>query len=1488
MLNKTLMMKLIAVILVLMLSLSNFLVLVSYAAEISVGRDIDLASQDAETNNKNIKFDSYFRDENGNKTYSKKLDILSSNKVYLDINLSNNGYLKTGTINFEEENFNIIRQDETVSTIQNIDYDKKEIKLNQVNAGTELELEIPIEIAKSELYDVQNLNKNNKVLFTGIYVTSKGKEIEIEKEIFLNLQWDAEAEGVVEQNLSKYIDIDDETLIEFDLKTSLNQNILPVKETILELDVPVIEEKLPKYVKVIANSIASTGDLNGLNFGDSNYEYSKEENKIKINVQNLANEQSVVQWKNGLDEYKVILIYDKLSQDEKSIVINSKAIFDVYGKTDKLEKAINNEITLNESIGNVNEVSVTTETPNIYKSFIYANSEYETEYRLNWDLEVGYAKVSDKLVVQDVGENFVDNDSAKTMANTYYKQTIINKKNFEKILGQDGFIKILNEANEEIANVTFGMGEEENIIINYENTDLNKIKIETSKPIEEGTLEIKHIKRVKAQTDLEKEKVKTFVNLENEVNLITTYKKVSEQEDMVQPEEIEVTNLNVVNSINLLEPETKIEVKTNKESLVTGSSNDDTEIYINLINNKEEYSLYSNPIFDIKLPEEIDYVQLKDVKLVFEDELQVQNTELIEDENGIKHIRITLTGAQTKYNIGSIITGPNLIITSDIGLKNIVETKLSEIEVICTNEDITASAKTGINLVKVEVPEQENPELPEVNEELEQEPVETPEISEPEQEPEQEPENETVESDKVGVTISSNKEAGEVIRWGEIVKYTVNLKNNGENVINNIALIGYIPDGAVYTTTDEREVFGPIEYTDKYEVENVKWNIEKIESGETITKEYEVRYLKNNQENVEVTANAKAIIGETEIESNTAKNILEKAYVQINMDCNVISDSVVKDDSVKFYIRISEIYGENLENAKFKFNMPNGTICEDAYIIYYSEEKQTFLYDREGFEVGDNQIEKSISLESYETLQIEVILKIEDPYKIESGFLENRVEVRTNEMVNYSNSFKIPVDKPILEVRQMSSLPEGEIEKGSILKYIIQIKNTGNCTAKNVKLTDIFPSNSMYLSTERYIGTEKVDCSNFANGKATTAFNLPAGEIATCVVTVETLGKAQQSLENTVKVSAKGIDEIEANKLTHTVVEAEKLYSNENSQENGNNSVSSENKKCSISGTAWKDVNGNGIREIEEKKLSGIDVLLLNANNEITNKVQTNSSGTYKFEGLNNGKYKVVFVYNTNTYAITKYNVQTDYNINSDAIPTKITLDGKEQTVGITDNINIEGSNINNIDIGLVQNPKFDLKLEKYVDEIIVKTAKGEKVYDYNNTKLAKIEFASKEIENSSVEITYVIRVTNEGQVEGYATKIVDYIPQELSFDKAKNHGWYQGENGEVYTNALENIQILPGETKEIRLVLNKTMSGEDTGIVNNNAEIYSSHNSSGLQDVDSTYGNNKNSEDDQDYANVYLGIKTGKTILYISLIISQIIILGVGIYLIKTKVLEN
>jgi len=1517
--NNTLMMKLIAVIMVLILSLGNFLVLVSYAAEISFESDVDISSQDSKTNNKNVQFDSYFK-QDYNKIYSSVLDIEDSNKVYINLNLSNNGYLKTGTINFEEESFKIKRQEELSETIQNIDYENNEITLNQINSGTEIELEIPIEITKSEVYNIQNLNKNNKVIFTGIYVTSKGKEIEIEKEIFLELKWDANVEPMLEQSISKYINnVENESIVEFDLKSYIVNNVMPLKETNIDVEVPEIEEKLPKYVKVI---------------GENDFEYNENEKIVKIYMQNLANEQSEVLWKDKINECKLILVYEGLNENEKKVVLNTKVSFDVYGKGEKVEKDLTTELTLNENLGNVNEIEIFSEKESIYKSFMYANSEYETEYKLNWNIDIGYASISDKIIVSDIAENFIDGNDEKidTEKNTYYKQTIINRKNFEEILGQEGFIKIINEANEEVANITLDITEDENIIINYQNSDLNKIKIETSKPQTEGTLKLEHTKAIKAQTTYERDIIKTFNLLENEVNLNTTYNKVIEslenEEYIGKTEEVNITNINSVKSINLLEPETKVEMNINKNALVTGSINEDVEIYVNLINNEEKLSLFNNPIIDISMPVEIDYLKLKDVKLVFEEELTILNKELYEAEDGTKHIKISLEGTQTKYNIENIISGASLIITADMSLKDMEESKEAEIVAICLNEDIEAISNTNINLVKIEVPEedeedgieQEPEQTPEDDEELNKEPEEEPEGEQEdnqekneeslEQEELKEDENEsyseeqeknTEDNEEVDNTsdtgsnlyidIESGIDESQELRWGNIILQKITLKNNSNTVYNDLLLYSDIPEGAVFTeavNTDEDNV----EFKDNYSKRRVEWNIDEIVPGETIEKYYNIKiYNSYSEETVEINTrtiqmNAGVNIDEMILAYDCIKRTVKEGDIDIQLYQEFEHVGYVEGDIITINGVLNNFSDEDIENIIGTFNIPKGIKCEDAYISYFNQSSGEEDKYTDGISINENNLNIKIEkLDANDSKVFIIKLKIENKEEIENVNIREKIKLQYGNIIQYSKPLEFKVAIPKLRVTQTRNILEENVAENSIIKYIITVDNIGTCIAENVTITDFLPENVEYIKTETFSDGETEEYNINFDGKTRVISNIHVGKSLTATVIGKVLNDNAETANNIVKVTADGIDEIELNNTIN--VTGNEINNQHNNQNDNQSNTQDKNQLYNISGQAWLDENSNGIKEDNEKNTGGIKAVLINSNNQIQQTVDINQNGKYNFYNLEKGKYRVIFIYDTNVYGVTKYKVNYNFGNNSDVIETKIQLDGKEQTAGITEIIEIEANNIENIDIGLIKNPKFDLKLEKNVSSITVKNAKDEKVYNYDNKKLAKIEFKAKDIDESTVFIKYKFKITNEGQIYGYATKIVDYIPKELEFVQELNGNWYIGEDNNLYTNVLENEKILPSESKEIELVLMKKMSGEETGIINNKAEIYSAHNNYRLEDIDSIYGNNKANEDDIDYADVYLGIKTGKTILYISLIISQTIILGVGIYLIKKKVLD-
>ena len=154
--------------------------------------------------------------------------------------------------------------------------------------------------------------------------------------------------------------------------------------------------------------------------------------------------------------------------------------------------------------------------------------------------------------------------------------------------------------------------------------------------------------------------------------------------------------------------------------------------------------------------------------------------------------------------------------------------------------------------------------------------------------------------------------------------------------------------------------------------------------------------------------------------------------------------------------------------------------------------------------------------------------------------------------------------------------------------------------------------------------------------------------------------------------------------------------------------------------------------------------------------------------------------------------------------------------------------------------------------------------------------------------IEYKIVVKNEGEVAGYAKKVVDYLPTGVGFSTELNKDWYLSDNGNVYNASLANEIINPGETKELTLVLTKKITEDSLGVLTNNAEIYEAYNEQGLKDIDSTPGNKAENEDDMSKADIAISIVTGKIITYTAIAFGVMAILGFGVYEIKTRVLKK
>ena len=203
----------------------------------------------------------------------------------------------------------------------------------------------------------------------------------------------------------------------------------------------------------------------------------------------------------------------------------------------------------------------------------------------------------------------------------------------------------------------------------------------------------------------------------------------------------------------------------------------------------------------------------------------------------------------------------------------------------------------------------------------------------------------------------------------------------------------------------------------------------------------------------------------------------------------------------------------------------------------------------------------------------------------------------------------------------------------------------------------------------------------------------------------------------------------------------------------------------------------------------------------------------------------------------------------------------------------------------------FDLSLKKWVSESIVtyggKTTvtKTGHTGDENPEPPAKVEIRGSRIDKTTVKFKFVIKVTNEGEIAGYAKELIDYIPEGLKFDPKDNPLWRE-EDGKVLTDQLKDTLLQPGESAQVEIILTWINNKNNLGEKVNWAEIYKDDNEPHSPDIDSTPGNNEKGEDDIDRAPVILGVVTGSVPTYIGLVIIAVSVIAGGVVLIKKFVI--
>ena len=732
----------------------------------------------------------------------------------------------------------------------------------------------------------------------------------------------------------------------------------------------------------------------------------------------------------------------------------------------------------------------------------------------------------------------------------------------------------------------------------------------------------------------------------------------------------------------------------------------------------------------------------------------------------------------------------------------------------------------------------------------------------------------------------------------EEFKITSKITNTGKDTAYDVKVQIPVPDKTsfVKATADENVV-----------ITNNEFYIEKIGVGQTLEFSINVKVNAYNEEEankVEVYSNVQAKDLAKTIESKKILVELKQAEMkaEIISDRNDFDEILTEETEIELRLEVSNLRNVILNNVVATMDIDEAYEIERIYTEVVKNANIEEI-DLDCFDKASGKINWEIgTLEEYNTSTLKIKLKLK---ALEDGLTKkkivNKFTVKADGTEEYTSPEEIIiVGGASLEVKQTTTTTDTYIKEGNKINYTFTVKNIGTVNAEGVKLVDKIPTGLTVTNMDYTVNGIKTNKTVSRQDEATVYASIAPGDTLTLNLTAiaNNIEQADElSVTNSATVTGKNVDTVTSNSITHIIEasEPEPEYESSNataSSDSNSNTNTNLTKTYKISGVAWLDTNEDGLRDEAEERLSSISAMLVDSDTGvIKSKLTTNSKGAYTFKNVENGNYLIIFDYDTSLYSVTGYQKEgVAANINSDVITTTIEQDGKQRTGAVTDVIVIDNGSVSNIDMGLVLADTFDLKLEKTISKLTVQNKTGTETIECNNSQIAKTEIAAKHLAGSTVYIEYTIKVSNVGELAGYAKQIVDYLPENVVFNSGLkgNENWYSGLDGNLYTSSLADVNIGPGESKEIKLIITKQMTEENTGLISNTAEIYQDYNIYGVTDKNSKAANKIQNENDMSTADVYIGVKTGEVFIYISVIITSILLGGIVIFIAYNKLIYS
>lgn len=620
------------------------------------------------TNNSNVEFNTYFKNEKGEHVSS--LDMVANNHdtmLYMYLNVKQEGYF-SGSISLgNETNFKLVESNHPY--VENVEHNT--VKLYNITAGTSIEIPVKIEPIKEETYSLGLLDMESKMTLNGIYKDSseKDKKINATKSVKLKFIEEAVEEDIVNEaavitNKVATINGEEKRVVQLSWKMGTKSNSYPIKEITAKIQAPKVGQDEPQ--------VETQVNLNTMT--NQNHQYENGVNQFTLT--NPATKEGTITWKtSGTENIILTYLYDKnvqfndiMIQPEVKVVLHN-------------QKEINSSSQLilnNEEKDSVVEIATQNQENEIYKGKLVAG--IERPYTTKTNIKVNLAKMVNEIVVQE-NESTYTVEEAENSANIFYSQTFIAKEQFDKLLGENGSITIFNQANQVIGtiNATNPVNENGYLSLNYGDSQTKGIKIQTSKPIAEGLLEINHIKSIK---ETQSQMVKGASRI---------HSVISCQYNQGLASQIE-------NNINLQNTVTEAKVSVDAEQLSTVVKNH-IDMKITLLSNEEKYDLYEDPSFTITLPKQVEGIHITNISKLYDDNNEFGDT--IQYALNGNNINLVLKGKQRNYT--ATVEGITLVVEAEIQVNKTVATSDEQIVVAYQNANAVTYANNAIASTPIKI-----------------------------------------------------------------------------------------------------------------------------------------------------------------------------------------------------------------------------------------------------------------------------------------------------------------------------------------------------------------------------------------------------------------------------------------------------------------------------------------------------------------------------------------------------------------------------------------------------------------------------------------------------------------------------------------------------------------------------------------------------------------------------------------------------------------